>query len=284
MTITHQFDYIKAKSVAHACKLLSKKGDHRLLSGGTDLIGHIKENLATPDSLIDLKGIDALKHLSVTPSTIKIGALCTFSDLLNSKEMAKYFPAVQEMAQTVASVAVRNRATVVGNICSAVPSLDSAPLLLTYDAVVCVVSSKGVRKVPINQWFISSRQSAIRKGELVCAIEIKMPAQKHGATFVKLGRYRGEDLAQASVAVVALPRDRYRIAFGAVAPTPFRADQLEKLLNGKQLTDNLVGQAVTLIPSLVSPITDIRATKEYRTHMCQVMFERAVETAVARLR
>jgi CO/xanthine dehydrogenase FAD-binding subunit len=283
MTITHQFDYVKAKSVAHACTLLSKKGESRLLAGGTDLIGHIREELLAPDTLIDIKGIEGLKRLSVTASTIKMGALTTFSDLIESKEIKRFFPAITEMAQTVASVAVRNRATVVGNICSAVPSLDSAPLLLAYDAKLSLVSSRGVRKVALSDWFVAPRQTVLRKGEMVSGIEIKLSAKKHGASYMKLGRYRGEDLAQASVAVVALPGAKFRISFGAVGPIPFRAYELEGLLAGKKLSDALIGQAVTLVPFLVSPITDIRATKEYRAHMCQVMFDRALDVATARL-
>jgi carbon-monoxide dehydrogenase medium subunit len=118
---------------------------------------------------------------------------------------------------------------------------------------------------------------------IAAAITIPLPAPKHAGCFVKLGRYKGEDLAQASVAVLALPKRKYRVAFGSVAPVPIRAKKIEKVLDGNPLDDQLLGSAKELIPEEISPITDIRASQEYRMHMCGVMFERAIKAAVARL-
>ena len=100
---------------------------------------------------------------------------------------------------------------------------------------------------------------------------------------MKLGRYKGEDLAQASVAVLALSNRQYRVAFGSVAPVPIRAKKIEKVLNGNPLDENLLRTAKELIPEEIAPITDIRASQEYRMHMCEVMFERAIKAAAARL-
>jgi carbon-monoxide dehydrogenase medium subunit len=100
---------------------------------------------------------------------------------------------------------------------------------------------------------------------------------------MKLGRYKGEDLAQASVAVLALPKRQYRVAFGSVAPVPIRAKKIETVLKGNPLDDRLLRTAKELIPREISPITDVRASREYRMHMCGVMFERALLAAAARL-
>jgi carbon-monoxide dehydrogenase medium subunit len=101
---------------------------------------------------------------------------------------------------------------------------------------------------------------------------------------VKLSRYRGEDLAQAAVAVLALANHRYRIAFGAVGPVPIRATAIESLLDGKELNEALIAAAEEMVGDVIAPITDVRATARYRSHMCRVMLRRGLETAASRLR
>jgi carbon-monoxide dehydrogenase medium subunit len=188
-----------------------------------------------------------------------------------------------ETARTVASTGIRNRATMAGNICSAVPCLDSGPLLLAYEAIVTVVGAAGKREIPVAEWFAGPRKTALKPGEMVSGITVPLPEAKHAGCFIKLGRYAGEDLAQASVLTLALAGNRFRIAFGSVGPVPSRADRIEALLNGKELDARLLAEATGLVSSQVSPITDIRSTAEYRLHMCRVMLERALLASVERL-
>jgi carbon-monoxide dehydrogenase medium subunit len=187
------------------------------------------------------------------------------------------------MTGWVASVGIRNRATMVGNLCSAVPCCDSGAVLLVYDAAVQVTGPAGKRKVPLRKWFLGPRKTVLKRGEIATGVVVPLPKQKHGACFVKLRRYEGEDLAQASVTVLALAGNSYRISFGSVAPRPIAAERIEALLEGQPLSDDLIQQAVRLVPEEIAPITDIRATKEYRLHMVGVMLERGLRAAVARL-
>ena len=283
MPILNEFEYHKPVTVKEAVKLLAKYKRPAVLAGGTDLVNNLKEELAQPDAVIDIKGITELRSISFKNGALSIGASVTFAELIESKLVNAKFPVIAEAAKTVGSAGVRNRATMAGNICSAVPCADSAPLLAAYEALVCVQGAKGKRKVAAAKWFKGNRKTDLKKGELVTAIEFPMPAKKHAACFVKLGRYSGEDLAQASVLVLALPEHRYRIAFGSVAPVPIRATKIEGLLNGKGISGGIIRQAQELIPAVISPITDIRASKEYRLQMCQVMFERGLRAAVERL-
>jgi carbon-monoxide dehydrogenase medium subunit len=232
--------------------------------------------------VVDIKGIAGLDQIEFKNNVLSIGALVTFSDLLHAPVVAKKFPVIHDMAGWVASVGIRNRATMVGNLCSAVPCCDSGAVLLVYDAVVHVAGSAGKRKVPLREWFLGPRKTVLKRGEIATAVTVPLPKQKHGACFVKLRRYEGEDLAQASVTVLALPGNRYRISFGSVAPRPIPAERIETLLAGQPLSDDLLRQAVQLVPEVITPITDIRATKEYRAHMVGVMFERGLRAAVAR--
>ena len=118
--------------------------------------------------------------------------------------------------------------------------------------------------MPLREWFLGPRKTVLKRGEIATGVTVPLPKQKHGACFVKLRRYEGEDLAQASVTVLALAGNRYRISFGAVAPRPIAAERIEALLEGQPLSDDLIQQAVRLVPEEIAPITDIRATKEYR--------------------
>jgi CO/xanthine dehydrogenase FAD-binding subunit len=284
MALTHQFDYVKPGSVREVVNLLRRYGSRAIvLAGGTDLVGLISDGMAVPDALVDIKGLPGLDGIQLKGGALSIGALVTFSDLLESVVIAKKFPVLREMAGWVASLGIRNRATMVGNLCSAVPCCDSGAVLLVYDAVVQVAGPAGRRKVPLREWFLGPRKTALKPGEIATGVTVPLPKQKHGACFVKLRRYEGEDLAQASVTLLALAGHRYRISFGSVAPRPVRALRIEALLQGQPLSDDLVRQAIQLVPHEISPITDIRATREYRARMVGVMLERGLRAAVARL-
>lgn len=284
MVLAHSFDYARPRSVSDALRILSRFGSRaQVLAGGTDLIALIADGVARPEIVVDIKHARDLKGLVVNGRRLWIGALATFTDVLESKAVKDRFPVLWEMAHWVASNGIRNRATLIGNICSAVPCCDTGPILLLYDATVVARSARAKRSIPIEKWFVGPRKTTLRSSELAIGAEIEAPRKRHAACFVKLRRYRGEDLAQASVAVMALEGNEYRIAFGSVAPTPVRAHRLEKLLDGKPLSDDLIAEAIELLPHEIAPITDVRATREYRLHMCRVMLDRGLRVAVARL-
>ncbi|MBI5244193.1 MAG: xanthine dehydrogenase family protein subunit M [Elusimicrobia bacterium] len=283
MPIACEFEYYKPKTLPEALALLAKhKGKAQALAGGTDLLVWMKEGLRSPEAVVDVKALKELKGLDLKGGALHVGARTTFAELIESKLVKEKFPLLWECSRTVASVGVRNRATLAGNICSAVPSLDSAPALLTYEAVVLVQGSKGKRDIPISQWFTGPKKTALKDGELVLGVKIPLP-KKHGACYAKLGRYRGEDLAQVGVGIMALANDEYRVAFCAVGPTPMRAKRIENALNGNKLSDELICRAQELVPQEIKPISDIRSSKEYRLHMAGVMLERGLKAAAARL-
>ncbi len=282
MAIAHHFDYAKPETIAAAVKLLSRPGA-MALAGGTDLISLISEDMLKPALLVDVKGLAGLDRIAFKNNVLAIGALATFSDIRDSEVVSKKFPVIREMTGWVASNGIRNRATMVGNLCSAVPCCDSGPVLQVYDASIQVAGLKGRRSIPLTSWFLGPRKTALKKGEVAIGLSIPLPKKKHAACFVKLRRYKGEDLAQASVTVMALAGNEYRVSFGSVAPAPIRGFEIEMLLNGAPLTEDGIRNAVALVPKIISPITDIRSTKEYRMHMVCVMLERGLKAAAARL-
>jgi carbon-monoxide dehydrogenase medium subunit len=280
MAISHEFNYEKPDSLGAALALLAQYGTKaKILAGATDLAVQLKEGMVTPECLIDIKGLSELNTLVIRDGHLVMGANVTFQELVESGLVQRELLMLSESALTVASIGVRNRATIAGNICSAVPSLDSAPVLLVYDALIVVKSETGEREIKITDWFKAPRKTALGENELVYVIKIPIPKKKHRGVYVKLGRYRGEDLAQAGVGVLVTEPNEYKVAFNAVGPTPVRSAKLEALLRGKKLDDALLKQVRAEVPGEISPITDIRASKEYRIHMCQVMLERSLRAA-----
>ncbi|MDA8130913.1 MAG: xanthine dehydrogenase family protein subunit M [Elusimicrobia bacterium] len=284
MPITAEFEYVRPKDMEEALHVFSLyKEKARALAGGTDLVVHLKEGLVRPEVVVDVKSLPELGGLSLSARTLRIGALATFTDIIESAQVKERFPVLWEAALTVASAGVRNRATVAGNICSAVPSADSAPALALYEAEVLVRSLKGERRIPLADWFTGPKRTALQPEELLTAIELPVPVLKHGGSYMKLSRYEGEDLAQGGIAALVLSDTTYRVAACALGPVPGRCPKTEAVLNGSKLGPKVLEKAKEALLGELSPISDIRSSKEYRLHMAQVMLERALQAAVSRL-
>jgi carbon-monoxide dehydrogenase medium subunit len=284
MAIAHEFDYVRPQSLNEALRLKDQYREQALvLAGGTDLVAHLREGQIQPKVLIDIKDIHQLYKLELGEGTLTVGAGVTFSTLISEPMVKDWYPILLDASRTVASVGIRNRATLVGNICSAIPSMDSAPALLCHEAEVWCHSVEGQRRVPIEQWFMGPRKTALRPNEIVSSITMNVLSHTYTGIYLKLGRYGGEDLAQAGWGIVMNDKHLYRIAHCALAPIPKRARQIEALLNGKELSDELIQQAMELVPEEITPITDIRSTSAYRLHISKVMLKRGLWAARERL-
>lgn len=285
MALAHDFEYVKVSSEKEAVELFDKHKDKaRIIAGGTDLVVKIKEGFDFPDLLVDIKGLNTLSKIELKGKVLCIGANVTFSDLIESELVKSKFHLLWEASATVASIGTRNRATLTGNICSAVPSLDSAPALLCYNAEVVVISKKGERAISIHEWFLGPKKTALKSNEIVKEIRLPVVADINSSCYKKLGRYAGEDLAQAGVGILITKKLEYRIAYCAVGPVPLRSVKVEKILNGKKLSDELLKKAKLEALKEISPISDIRAGKEYRQHMIQVMLERGLNEVFHQLK
>lgn len=284
MSIACEFEYAKPASLKEALSLLARPvpGGAVPLAGGTDLVAWLRDGAVSPGRLVDLKGLDELAGIRLKAGKLWIGSNTTFAEIIESPLVRRHAPLLAESSGMVASVGVRNRATVGGNICSAVPCCDSGPTLLVYEAKIHVATSRGTKSIPATKWFLGPRRTALAKGSIV--LGLSLPLVKHAGAFAKLKRYRGEDLAQASVGVRVDAKGVWRVAYGSVAPTPIRGPKVERLLRGeKKPSAALLKKAMALAEAEVAPITDIRGSKEYRRLMVGVMLKRAIVLAAARL-
>lgn len=284
MPISQDFNYTKASSLDEALQLRHIHGKKAaFIAGGTDLANMLKQGFPVPEMMIDIKGLQELAQIKLTGQILHIGALVTFSDIIQSDTIREKCNILWEAAHLVASAGIRNRATMVGNICTAVACMDSAAPLLVHNASIHLQSKDGMRELPVGKWFVDNRKTALRDDELLTGVSLELPQQHYAGAYQKLMRYAGEDLAQANVGVLALEDGSFRVAFGAVGPIPKRCKKIEHYLKGKQLTEEVLTATKEITATVIAPITDIRASKEYRTHMTMIMLEKALLIATTRL-
>ncbi|AZR72666.1 hypothetical protein BBF96_04235 [Anoxybacter fermentans] len=277
------FEYVVPGSVQEACQFLSEHGtEAKILCGGTDVIVRMRDGYWKPKYVVDIKRISGLNKISYDETIgLTIGATVTLNQVAGSEIVQKYYPVLAEGAHVIGSLQVRNRGTLVGNICNASPLADTAPALLVYEAEVTIAGPEGERVVPISEFFTGPGKTVLKIGEMVTKVTVPPITDAVGRYF-KHARRKAVDLSSVGVAVLVLGKDgdkvkEVRIALGAVAPTPVRAKNAEALLKDVTITPELLEKVKEAVVSDISPISDIRASKEYRTEISQILVKRGIE-------
>ena len=269
--------------------LLAELGEKAIpIAGGTDLL---VEKPSGIECLIDLKRLP-LVYLEPIPGTldIRIGALTTVREIETSslfkEEKYRINNILSETARQLGYVTIRNLATIGGNICNAVPSADFPPVLIALDSRVKIMGPSGERTVSLEEFFVDVRRTTLRSNELLTEIQVPGQPSRTGIAFQKLGRVH-TDIALVNVACrLTLESDGRckdtRIVLGAVAPTPIRAKRAEEMLIDKNLNDNLIQKVAQAVSEETEPISDIRASAEYRRNMSRVLTARSLRQALER--
>jgi CO/xanthine dehydrogenase FAD-binding subunit len=283
-----RFDYVQPSSIDEALSLLAKyNGDAKLIAGGTDLLPKMKRREITPPAyVIDLKGIRGLNYIEYDEEKgLSLGALTTIHAIETSPVIQHKCNILAQAAYTMAAPQVRNRATLAGNICNAVPSADSVPPLLVLEAKLKVVSQKGERILLIEDFFTGPNETVLTGGEILAEILIPPVPSNGRGIYLKLSPKRSMDLATVGVAALVINEDGYckdmRIALGAVAPTPIRAKKAEGILRGQRFSDDLIERTVQTAAEESRPIDDHRASAQYRREMVQALVRRAITQAIS---
>ena len=285
------FIYHAPSSLSTALDLLCKEGEKaRVFAGGTDLFVTMKKREAAPEHLINLKGIADLKGIVHDQKEgVRIGASVTLEEIEHSKIVKEKFSALSDAVYVMASPQIRNLGTIGGNLCSAMPSADTAPPLIALGASVKIVGPRGERKVLVEHFFKGPGESILRSDEILTEILIPGPVENTGGAYLKLMRRHAMDLAQVGVAV-CLSLDvennscrKAKIALGAVAQTPIRAPMAEQILMNREMSQQLAKEAGKVASREAAPRSSIRASKEYRIAMIEVLTERALNSACERI-
>lgn len=278
------FDYISPPSMSEALIFLNThKGATRIIAGGTDVIPKLKRREhRAPEYIVDLKGIPDLDYIHFDDDILSIGALTTIHTVESSSIVREHFSVLRQAAGSMASVQIRNRGTLVGNICNAAPSADMAPALLILGAKVKLVSEQWEKTVPLEDFFMGPGKTILNDGEIVKEIQIRGMPAKSRAVYIKLEPRHSMDLAVVGVAVfIILNGDickDIKIALGAVSPTPVRATKAENALRGQKLNNEIIEKAAQIASEESQPIDDQRASAEYRRDMVKVLTIRAINT------
>lgn len=284
MSVT-TFEYLTPGGLPNVLLLLDELKAEKVsvLAGGTDLIPGLRRGTKEAAYVVDLRGA-GLDHLVFDEGQARIGAMVTFARLSRHPEALRWLPALAEAAAKVGGVQTRTLATIGGNLCEAVPSNDAGPPLLAHDASVRLQAKGRERLVAVEEFFIGPRRTVLEPGEILTEIVVPLRADFR-ARFLRAGRRQSLTLSVVCVAAGVALRDggqitTARIALGAVAPTPIRARKAERILEGRTVTRELLAEAAATAATETSPITDLRASAEYRRTLSRVLVRRALEEAV----
>jgi len=285
------FEYIAPQTIVEAVAALQQHDDAAVLAGGTDILLRMRANGPAPQALVDIKRIRGFGELKIgTRKGLTIGPAVTMGQLAASAEIRDRYPALNQGAGLVASVQIRNRATVAGNLCNAAPSADTAPPLLALGARVRISGPRGRRSLLLSNFFTGPGQTALEPGELVTALHVPPVAKRSGSAYTRHTPREAMDIAAVGVAVaLTLGRDgttceEVAIALGAVAPTPLRARQAEKVLRGHALDEERVADAAECAAGEARPISDVRASAAFRRDLVRVLTGRMVRAAATNAR
>ncbi len=279
-----KFDYFRPASVAEALAALSpgEPVRNQVFSGGTDLIPKLKSRaIKAPPRVIDLKGIVGLAFIDFqVDAGLRLGANATIREVAQASVVLTHYPALAAGAGLIASNQLQHRGTIVGNICNAVPSADSAPPLLAHDAQVVCVGASGERSVAIADFFVAPGVTALAAGEIVKEIRLPLPTPGERSVYLKLASRGRMDLAVVGVAVTAVVNggvfQQVRIGLGSAAPIPVRATEAETALKGQRVSAELIAQAASIAAANASTRSSHRASADYRREMIEVLVRRAL--------
>jgi carbon-monoxide dehydrogenase medium subunit len=276
------FIYHAPTTIEEAISILEEYGeDARPIAGGTAMVNLMKQNMVLADHLVGLGKLPGLRGVSQTNGSLHIGALTRHREVELSPEVKAHSPLLAEAYSKVATVRVRNMATVGGGLTHADPAQDPPPSLMVLDAHVVLTSSKGTRELPVSDLFVDYYESALEPGELLT--ELVVPQSPKGAktVYLKFLPRTEDDYATVSVAALATVENGVckdiRVALGAVAPTPIRATAVEAALKGQQVTPDVVRAAAEAVADQVDPLTDFRGSDDYKRDMAVVFTRRALE-------
>jgi len=279
-----KIEYIQPDSLAETLRILkNRRAGVRILAGGTDLILQVKQGLISPSLLVDVKNVPELNRLEWTRNRgLHIGAAVPLAKLVESPLLAEKYGILAQACGVIGSMQIRNRGTMGGNICNAAPSADSAPPLLCLGAIAVASSGAGTRTIDLVTFFTSPGKTALRRNELLVEIEVPTPPARSAGCYMRHTTREEMDIAVAGVAsfLVLSPRSTklktVRIALGAVAPTPIRAYRAEALLTGKAATQEIIEATAEEAAQEARPISDIRASAEYRRELVKVLTRRTL--------
>lgn len=278
----------EAESVPHAIELLLNHKEAHIIAGGSDVLIEIREGKLSGASLVSIYGLDELRGVRLEEDgTLRIGSLTSFSHITKDPLIKKYINVLGEAVDMVGGPQIRNIGTIGGNTCNGVTSADSASTLFAWDAVIELTGPEGVRRLPIQEFYIKAGKVDIRPGELQTAILIPRQAYEgYYGHYIKYAMRSAMDIATLGCSAnVKLSQDKthfedVRIAYGVAGPIPLRAVHAEAIGRGVQVSAAAIEGISETVLEDVTPRDSWRASKAFREHIAKVLCKRAISEAV----
>jgi carbon-monoxide dehydrogenase medium subunit len=270
-----EFEYVKPKTLREALEFLDKKGeDTKVMAGGVGLLAFMKERLIDCKYVLDIKGIPELRALRAENGRgLGIGAAVTLTELLELPGLKEKYTALYDAVKNLSDPNLRNRSTLLGDLCEAIPWIDSPPPLILFDADVVISSLQGERRVKVKDFITGTAETVLKPNELAKYVYVPEPAPGTVSRYLKFSK--GTEFSIASVgALVVNGKDpakrKVRIAYGAINLMPIEAFEAEKVFNQNKPVKELIGEALKVVDETVETVTDVLGTAEYRKHLVKV--------------
>lgn len=278
----------EASSVNEAIELMRQHPDAKIIAGGSDVLIKLREGKLAGCELISIFGIDALRGISMDEDgTLRILPLTSFSHITKDPLINEHIKVLGEAVDMVGGPQIRNIGTIGGNISNGVTSADSASTLHAWDAIVELTSAKGVRQLPIKEYYISAGKVALRPAELLTAILIKKESYAgYKGHYIKYAMRNAMDIATLGCSVnVKLSDDKKtildaRIAYGVAGPVPMRVPAAEEAVRGKPVCAQTVDMFANAALQDVNPRDSWRASREFRLHLAHELAKRALTESI----
>jgi len=279
-----EFDYIRPATLAEASDFLVRHvSDARPFLGGTDVFVRMRDGFLTPKYLVDVKSLPGMNNLHFDPhSGLTIGAAVNMNRVISSPEVREHYPLLVDACQSVASYQLRNRATIVGNICNASPAGDTLGASLAFEGVLHIQGSDGMRQEPLATFFLGPGKTTLKAGDVVIALHFPPPSAGSKGVYIKLGRNKLSDLSIVGVTALGHPESslpsgyRFRLILASVAPVPFVAQEAEAYLANNPITPDSIREAARLASEACTPIDDVRGMARYRKQMAKNLSAKAL--------
>ena len=243
-------------------------GKWKPFAGGTDLMVLLEAGKLAHKNYVNIWNLEELRGIDVTDDYVTLGALTTYTAVQEHPVLQNEFPMLCQAARETGGIAIQNRGTLGGNIVNASPAADSPPALLAYDAELELISRSGARRIQYSEFHQGYKQMDIRPDDLLKAIRLGRSAPVQTHYYRKVGTRKAQAISKICFAGVASVSDnqirQVRIALGSVAPIPLRCRQTEAVLIDQPVNNDVVAKALRTLTAEVSPIDDIRSTKDYR--------------------
>jgi len=278
-----RLEYYQPRALDDAYTLMERLGQGaRYIAGGTDMIVRIRQGAIRPHALISLRGIRELDGISLN-NGLCLGGMTIFRDIERHPVISYEYPVLAQAVSVLANPQVRNVATLGGNLCNSAPSADCAPPLLVLEASLFLEGPGGIRSVPVEEFFTGPGQNCLGSTEILKEVRIPEKAPHTGMAFLKIGRL-SQDMAIVNAAALLVMDKKIcvkcRLSVGAVAPVPLRLKGVEKLVEGQEISPDLLERIGRLVKKEVAPITDVRSTENYRRTVSGVLIKRAISAAL----